>query len=62
MSTMKIRKMKVYYAHRKRAYTRYPVIRIGGDYLSKMGFRIGDILFVKLEVDKLVITKHLDNH
>ena len=56
MST-KIRRLKVYYAHHGNYYTRHPVIRIAGKYLSKVGFKIGDHVEIMMEENRITITK-----
>lgn len=56
----KVRKLKVYYAHYPKKYGRYPVIRIGGEYLKYLGFNIGDTIYVHFEAEnRISITKHL---
>lgn len=56
MSDLVKRRLKVYYAHRGK-YNRYPVIRIGGDYLQKIGFAIGDSIDVELKSNSIIVTK-----
>lgn len=51
------RRLKVYYAHRKKVYSRYPVIRLGGNYLALAGFNIGDSLEATCEDGRIVISK-----
>ncbi len=53
---------KVYYANRCNSgkhYKRHPVIRLGGNYLSALDFKIGDTIAVSLSPGKIVITKVL---
>jgi len=57
MSNPRVRKLKVYYAHRQKHYGKYPVIRLGGNYLHICGFKIGDLLQVVIEQDRVSITK-----
>jgi antirestriction protein ArdC len=52
------RKLKVYYGHTG-TYRRIPVIRLRGDYLSKNGFKIGDIVNITLQNNNISITKNL---
>lgn len=54
MKNGKVRKLKVYYAHHPRKYGKYPVIRIGGNYLNNLGFNIGDIVFVHFSDEGLI--------
>lgn len=53
------RKLKMYYRYTKSRYRQIPVIRLGGEYLAKMGFKIGDTLCITLEHNKIAITKDL---
>lgn len=55
----KPRRLKVYYAHRKKEYSRYPMIRLGGNYLALAGFNIGDSLEATCEEGRIVISKRL---
>jgi len=52
---------KVYYghyAHRSHwANTIYPVIRIGGKYLTELNFQVGDAIEVTFEHNKITIAK-----
>lgn len=54
-----LRKVRVYYAHRKKEYSRYPVIRLGGNYLALAGFNIGDRLEAICYKGRIVISKRL---
>jgi hypothetical protein len=51
------RQLTVYYGFTKRKYRRIPVIRLAGDYLSSIGFDVGDKLSIELETRKIIITK-----
>jgi len=51
------RLMKVYYNHYPEAKEPHPVIRLGGIYLSRLDFQIGDEIEVVVEPGKIVITK-----
>lgn len=51
------RQLTVYYGFTKRKFRKIPVIRLGGDYLYTIGFRIGDKLLIELETNKIIITK-----
>ncbi len=53
------RKMKVYYGFKQNSYAQIPIIRLGGDYLTSAGFKIGDTISITLEKDKISITKLL---
>lgn len=57
MKTESTRKMKVYYGHTKNTYKRIPVIRLGGAYLERTGFQIGDSIVVTVEENQIIITK-----
>jgi hypothetical protein len=50
------RKLKVYYGHHGN-YKQHPVIRLGGNYLASWGFKIGDVVELTFEENRLVITK-----
>lgn len=39
-------------------YVTKPYIRIIGNYLSKYNFNVGDVIYVKLEHNKIIITKN----
>lgn len=52
----KLRKLKVYYGHHKN-YKQHPVIHLGGNYLSRLGFKIGDEIELSMEAGRIVITK-----
>lgn len=51
------RKLKVYYGHHGNSYKQHPVIRLAGQYLSKLDFKIGDIVEITEENQKITITK-----
>ena len=51
------RQLTVYYGFTKRKYRKIPVIRLAGDYLTTIGFKIGDKVSIELETNKVVITK-----
>ncbi len=51
------RKLKVCYAFRSKAKRKHPKINLGGHYLSKFGFDIGDYVELIIEKDTIVITK-----
>lgn len=57
MRTPRIRMLRVYYAHHPKRFGKYPVIRIGGEYLKRYGFGIGDKLEVKIGHHHVSITK-----
>jgi hypothetical protein len=49
---------KVYYAFYDHAYgPPHPVIRLGGRYLERFGFKVGDSIDVRLDLGCIVITK-----
>ncbi len=52
--------MKVYKGHHYRSYKPHPVIRLGGSYLDKLGFKIGDALSIELSDGHIHITKQTD--
>ena len=54
------RRLKVYYGFHGPPYKQHPVIRIAGNYLSKMGFRIGDHVEITMEENRIVISKLLE--
>lgn len=51
------RELKVYYGFTQRKYRKIPVIRLAGDYLTAIGFSIGDKVTIELETHKVIITK-----
>ena len=55
------RLMKVYRGHYLIGYSRslkaHPVIRMGGIYLSHLGFQVGDAIEVSTEQGRITITK-----
>ena len=55
------RKLKVYRGHYQLGFRRifkpHPVIRIGGHYLTQLGFQVGDMIEVSTEKGRIVITK-----
>ena len=56
-STIKKRRMKVYYGHNSSSYKRHPVIRLAGKYLSNLDFKIGDTIEITLGMGSISITK-----
>ncbi len=49
---------KVYYGHYDyEARDPHPLIRLKGKYLTRFGFKIGDIIKIYLEKDKITILK-----
>ena len=54
------KQMKVYKGHHYRSYKPHPVIRLGGSYLDKLGFKIGDALSIELSDGHIHITKQTD--
>ncbi len=53
----KKRKLKVYYGHHSNSYKQHPVIRLAGHYLTKFDFKIGDMVEIIGENQKITITK-----
>jgi hypothetical protein len=51
------RKLKVCYAYDRRSRKKHPLINLGGHYLAKYGFNIGDFVELILEKDLLTIKK-----
>ena len=51
------RKLKVYYGHHGPPYKQHPVIRIAGNYLAKLGFKVGDEIEVSMEANVLTVRK-----
>ena len=52
------RKRKVYYGYYDSPEaTPHPVIKIGGKYLEKLGFHIGDVIEVRLGFNEIIINK-----
>lgn len=58
MEKMSTRHLKIYYGYTN-TYQRHPVIRIGGHYLSKMDFKIGDKIVVSIQKNEISIKKVL---
>ena len=57
MSSNKKRIMTVYYGHHSNSYKRHPVIRLAGEYLSNVDFKIGDKIEISMEINCIVINK-----
>lgn len=57
MSANKKRILKVYYGHHGNSYKQHPVIRLGGDYLTQMEFKIGDAIEISMQLGQIIITK-----
>jgi len=53
----KPRKLKVYYTYHRNSKTRQPMIRLGGRYLSRLNFLVGDMIVISVEGRRLVIEK-----
>ena len=51
------KQMKVYKGHHYHSYKPHPVIRLGGSYLAKLGFKIGDTLNIEMSNGQISITK-----
>lgn len=51
------RTLKVYYGYQ--GNKRIPVIRLGGNYLTKMGFKAGDTIAITIEHNTIAIAKRL---
>ena len=52
---------KVYYAYYDYEYgPPHPVIRLGGKYLERFDFKVGDSIDVRLDFGRIVITKVRD--
>ena len=51
------KQMKVYKGHHYHSYKPHPVIRLGGSYLAKLGFKIGDRLTIELTHGLIQIKK-----
>ena len=58
-TTVQMKRIRVHYGHYKGWRNHYPVIRIGGKYLAKLNFDIGDTVEVTLEKDRITIAKVL---
>ena len=57
----KRRLRKVYYAYYDHEYgPPHPVIRLGGKYLERFDFKVGDSIDVRLDFGRIVITKVRD--
>jgi len=57
----KPRRRKVYYAFYDHEYgPPHPVIRLGGKYLERFDFKVGDFIDVRLDFGRIVITKVRD--
>jgi antitoxin component of MazEF toxin-antitoxin module len=52
--------MKVYKGHHYHSYKPHPVIRLGGSYLAKLGFKIGDTLNIEMSDGQISITKEVN--
>lgn len=48
---------KVQYSHYNKSYEQHPVIRLAGNYLDRMDFKIGDAIEVQIEKGYILITK-----
>jgi hypothetical protein len=57
MSGINKRTLTVYYGYHGRAYKRHPVIRLAGEYLSKLDFKIGDKIEITMEHNLILINK-----
>jgi len=56
--TKHTRLQKVYYGHDHSPFSQaHPVIRIGGKYLERFGFAIGDRLEIHFSHEQIVINK-----
>ena len=51
------RTLKVYYGYQ--GNKRIPIIRLGGDYLTKMGFKAGDMVTITIQHNNIAIAKQL---
>ena len=51
------RRLKVYYGHHSNSYKQHPVIRLAGKYLTKLDFKIGDMVEITLEQGRISIVK-----
>jgi hypothetical protein len=51
------RKLKICYGQYSRSRKRHPVINLGGHYLEKFGFGIGDYVDLMITQDTVIITQ-----
>jgi len=55
------RRLKIYYGFHSNSDKQRPVIRLCGDYLSKMDFNIGDMVEITVNKECITITKTKPN-
>ena len=48
---------KVYYGHYTHSNERHPLIRLKGKYLNDLNFKIGDVIEITFEDNRIVIQK-----
>ena len=54
---IKRRRLKITYSYHGKSFKKRPFIRLCGDYLSKMDFKIGDRVDITVFKDSILITK-----
>ena len=55
--TTNIRRLKIYYGYHSNSNKKRPYIRLCGDYLKKMDFKIGDQIEITIEQNHILISK-----
>ena len=53
------RRLKIYYGYNGKSNKKLPYIRLCGDYLSQMNFKIGDEIQIIVEQNHIFISKVL---
>jgi hypothetical protein len=51
------RRLKISYGYHGNSFKKRPFIRLCGDYLSKMDFKIGDRIEISMQQDCILISK-----
>jgi hypothetical protein len=54
---IKKRQLKITYSYHGNSTKKRPFIRLCGDYLSKMDFRVGDRVEIVMEQNQIIINK-----
>ena len=55
--TVNKRQLKIYYGYHGNSDKKRPYIRLCGDYLSQMDFKIGDEIEITMEQNRILISK-----
>ena len=51
------RRLKIYYGYHGNSNKKRPYIRLCGDYLSQMDFKIGDEIEITIDQNRILISK-----